>query len=306
MQSVIMLWGLTIIVFGLLQLAPGSPADYLIPANITDPGQLHRIVAQMGLNRPVYVQYWHWFDGILHGNFGTAYSYGVPVTTLIGQNLLPTLQLQILVIVLSIAISIPIGVMAAVRRNRPFDHVVTTGTLFGLSMPNFWFALLLILLFSVKFRLLPAFGDDLQGSFLRSWSYFVLPAAVLSLALIPWYARFTRASMSESMQQDYIRTARASGLPERRIVFRDALKPALLPVVTVIGLSLPRLVGGSVIVESIFAWPGLGRLAYNSIQTQDAPVVMALALLTGAFVMIANLIVDIIYVALDPRVTYAH
>ena len=175
----------------------------------------------------MHIQYWHWFDGILHGNFGTAYSYGLPVMTLIGQNLIPTLELQCLVIVASLAISVPIGVTAAVRRNSAFDHVFTTGTLFGLSMPNFWFALLLILLFSVKFHLLPAFGVDLQGPFLQSWSYFVFPAAVLSLALIPWYARFTRASMSDSMQQDYVRTARACGVSKKRILFRDALKPAL-------------------------------------------------------------------------------
>lgn len=306
LQAIAMLWGLSLILFLLLQLAPGSPIDYLIPQDLVDVGQKERLIRQLGLDQPLPVQYWHWLVNVLHGNLGTAYTYGLPVTQLITSRLLPTIELQGVVIVVSILIAIPAGVYAAVRRYTAVDHTVTTASLFGLSMPNFWFALMLILLFSVKLAWLPVSGNGVLGqSALQNWNYFVLPVAVLSLALIPWYARFTRASMIETLQQDYILTARALGVRNSRIYFRNALKPAILPVVTIIGLSLPRLIGGSVVVESIFAWPGLGRLAYDSIQRHDFPVVMGLGLLTGAFVMVVNLIIDLLYVALDPRVRLA-
>ncbi len=268
-QTIAMLWGLTIIVFALLQLAPGGPEEYLVPNNLTDPGQKQRIIHQLGLDQPMLTQYWHWLTEIVRGDFGTAYSYGQPVLKVIASRLAPTLELQVVVILLSIAVAIPIGVIAAVRRYSGVDHVVTTASLFGLSMPNFWFALLLILLFSVKLQWLPAYGNG-SGLLLGSIPYFVLPTLVLGLALVPWYARFMRASMIETLQQDHIRTARA----------------------------------GSVIVESIFAWPGLGRLAYDSIVRQDFPLVMGLAVLTGGFVMLANLVVDLLYTVIDPRVVY--
>jgi len=302
-QTIAMLWGLTIIVFALLQLAPGGPEEYLVPNNLTDPGQKQRIIHQLGLDQPMLTQYWHWLTEIVRGDFGTAYSYGQPVLKVIASRLAPTLELQVVVILLSIAVAIPIGVIAAVRRYSGVDHVVTTASLFGLSMPNFWFALLLILLFSVKLQWLPAYGNG-SGLLLGSIPYFVLPTLVLGLALVPWYARFMRASMIETLQQDHIRTARAQGISERRIVFRQALKPSILPVLTIVGLSLPLLVCGSVIVESIFAWPGLGRLAYDSIVRQDFPLVMGLAVLTGGFVMLANLVVDLLYTVIDPRVVY--
>jgi ABC-type dipeptide/oligopeptide/nickel transport system permease component len=300
-QTVVMLWGLTLILFTLLHLAPGSAVDYLIPQNVVDPGQRGRLIHQLGLDKTPPEQYWRWLEQLLHGNFGTAYTYGESVISVIDSRLWPTLELQSVVIILSIIIAIPAGVIAAVRRYTFTDHTVTSASLFGLSMPSFWFALMLILLFSVRLNWLPVSGNGI-GSAWGNWNYFVLPVVVLSLALVPWYARFVRASMIETLQQDYILTARAFGVPETRINFRNALKPSLLPVLTIIGLSLPRLIGGSVIVETIFAWPGLGRLAYDSIERHDFPVVMTLGLLTGAFVMIANLLIDLLYVAVDPRV----
>jgi peptide/nickel transport system permease protein len=303
LQAIVMLWGLSLILFILLQLAPGNAVNYLIPQNIVDVGQRQRLIHQLGLDQSLPAQYWHWLIKILHGNFGTAYTYGQPVISVIASRLTPTLELQSVVIVVSILIAIPAGVIAAVRRYTAIDHTVTTTSLFGLSMPNFWFALMLILLLSVKLSWLPVSGNGAGvGTVWENWKFFVLPVAVLSLALVPWYARFMRASMIETLQQDYILAARSLGINESRINFRNALKPAVLPVVTIIGLSLPRLIGGSVVVESIFAWPGLGRLAYDSIERHDFPVVMALGLLTGAFVMLVNLLIDLLYVVLDPRV----
>ena len=298
-----MLIGLTILVFLLLQIAPGNAATYLVPVNAADPDQEAKIIASLGLDRPVWVQYGHWFANMLHGDFGVAFTYNQPALTVIAQRLWPTLQLQIAAIALSLIIAVPVGIISAVRRYRPLDHILTTGSLFGLSMPNFWFALLLILLLSTKFHWLPTFGDGGDGSVFSRIPYFVMPLLVLGLATVPWYARFMRANMIDTLRTDYVRAARARGVPERRIVVRHAFKPAVLPVITIVGLSLPRLVGGSVVVETIFAWPGLGRLAYDSIQRKDYPVVMALVLLTGAFVMIINLLTDVLYTVVDPRIS---
>ena len=301
-HTLVMLFGLTLIVFGLLQLAPGNPADYLIPETVTDPGQRERIIAELGLDQPPLVQYGNWVSGAVRGDFGTAYTYRQPALEIIATRATATFQLQAVVIVLSILIAIPAGVIAAVKRDSFLDHSITTSTLFGLSMPNFWFALLLIMFFSVRLQWLPAFGAGNEPSVWANWRHFVLPVTVLCLALVPWYARFVRAGMIDNLNRDYIRTSRALGVRERRVRYRHALKPSLLPVITIIGLSLPRLIAGSVVVETIFAWPGIGRLAYDAIVRGDFPVVMALAVLTGAFVMVANLLTDIVYALVDPRV----
>src|SRR4051794_24687395 len=250
-----MLLGLSVIVFALLQLAPGNPAVYFLPTNAVDPTQLQRVTHELGLDQPVWVQYWRWISNIAHGDFGTAYSYGQPVADVIRSRLVPTLQLQIAAISFSILLAIPIGVIAAVKRYSLVDHTVTSASFFGLSMPDFWFALMLILLLSLKLSILPTYGTG-TGSLLDRWEYFVMPVLVLGLATIPWYSRFMRGSMIETLQQDYIRAARGRGVSSRRIVLKHALKPSALPVLTIIGLSLARLVGGSVIVETIFAWPG--------------------------------------------------
>jgi peptide/nickel transport system permease protein len=302
-QTAAMVVGLSLILFTLLQLAPGNPVDYLVPQTITDPTQRDRLTHSLGLDQPIWHQYWNWLTGMLHGDFGTAYTFGQPVMTVIGQRLWPTVQLQSVVIVVSILIALPVGVVAAVKRYSIFDHLATSGSLFGLSMPSFWFSLMLIMLFSVRLGWLPVSGNGNGGSVLENWQYFVLPVTVLVLALVPWYSRFIRSGMIETLGQDYVLTSTAFGIRKSRIYFRHSLKPALLPALTIIGLSLPRLLGGSVVVETIFAWPGLGRLAYDSIQRHDTPVVMTLGLLSGAFVMLVNLVIDVAYVAIDPRVS---
>jgi len=293
---------LSLLVYLLVYFAPGDPTTYFLPETASD-DQRAAITARLGLDQPVHVQYWRWLSGLAVGDFGVAYSYGRPALEVIGDRLGPTVRLQSLAITLSIAIAIPAGILSAVRRYSLLDHVTTTGTLFGLSMPDFWFALMLTLFFSVHLGWLPSFGTG-DGTLLGSWQYLVMPVLTLGLATVPWYARFMRSSMLDVLSQDYVRTARAKGLTSFRVHYRHALKVAVLPVVTIIGLSLPRLVGGAVIVETIFAWPGLGRLAFDAVTRQDYPLIMALTVLTGAFVLVLNLLVDVIYTWLDPRITY--
>ena len=301
--AVPMLLGLSIVIFLLLQLAPNDPALYFLPANVRDPSQIERVRQELGLDRPVVVQYFTWLGNMLQGDFGDAYSYGVPATTIIGDRLVPTVQLQAISILFSLVLAVPLGVLAAVKQRTWVDNSVSAGSLFGLSMPNFWFGLLLISLFSLRLDWLPTSGIG-EGGWLDRWRFFVMPVLVLGLSTIPWYSRFMRASMVQTLNEDFIRAARARGLSERRVLFRHALKPASMPLLTIVSLSLPRLLGGTVIVEVIFAWPGLGRLVYDSILRQDYPVVMALTLLVAAFVITLNLAVDVAYSAIDPRITY--
>lgn len=301
--AVPMLLGLSLVMFLLLQLAPNDPALYFLPANVRDPSQIDRVREQLGLDQPIVVQYFRWLENIVTGDFGEAYSYGVPVTTIIGERLVPTLQIQAISIAFSLIVAVPLGILAAVRRRSWVDHTLTAGSLFGLSMPNFWFGLLLISFFSLRLGWLPTSGTG-EGSILDRWQYFVMPVLVLGLSTIPWYSRFMRASMVQTLNEDFIRAARARGLTERRVLARHAFKPASLPLLTILSLSLPRLLGGTVIVEVIFAWPGLGRLVYDSILRQDFPVVMAVTLLVAAFVIVVNLAVDVGYSAIDPRITH--
>jgi len=301
--AVPMLLGLSVVIFLLLQLAPNDPAVYFLPANVRDPSQIERVRQELGLDRPIVVQYLRWLGNLLTGDFGDAYSYGVPATTIIRERLVPTVQIQAISIAFSLIVAVPLGVIAAVRQRSWVDNSLTAGSLFGLSMPNFWFGLLLIWLFSLKLGWLPTSGTG-QGSLADRWTYFVMPVLVLGLSTIPWYSRFMRASMVQTLNEDFIRAARARGLSERRVLFRHAFKPASLPLLTILSLSLPRLLGGTVIVEVIFAWPGLGRLVYDSILRQDFPVVMALTLLVAAFVIVVNLAVDVAYSVIDPRISH--
>ena len=298
-----MLIGLSVFIFLLLQLAPNDPAVYFLPANATDPMQIDRVRAELGLDDPIIVQYVTWLGNVVTGDFGDAFSYGKPVTAVIGDRLGPTLELQVISILFSIVVAIPLGVAAAVHKGTWIDSSLTAGSLFGLSMPNFWFGLLLISLLSLRLGWLPTSGTG-AGSLIDRWQYFVMPVLVLGLSTIPWYSRFMRSSLVQTLNEDYVRSARARGLSERRVLYRHALKPASLPLLTILALSLPRLLGGTVIVEVIFAWPGLGRLAYDSILRQDYPVVMALTLLVAAFVIVVNLLVDVAYAAIDPRISH--
>lgn len=299
-----MLLMISVIVFTIIQLAPGDPTAFFISQSDFDPALQARIRAKLGLDQPVYVQYWRWLVNALQGDFGRSFSFGVPVAQLIGERLPSTLQLQGLALLFALLISIPIGIVSAVRQYSIFDHLSSGVAFFGISMPDFWFALMLQLFFTLQLGWFPSSTDGAGTPFPARLSYFVMPVIVLSLARLASFTRFMRSSMLEVIHQDYITTARAKGVNRWRVLSTHALRNALIPMVTIVGLQLPRLVGGAVIVEFVFAWPGLGALAVDSVLRRDYPVIMGITMVTAAFVLILNLLVDIIYTFVDPRITF--
>lgn len=300
-----LLLGLSLFLFILLHLTPGDPTVfYLPPDRAVDPAIRERVMARLGLDQPLYVQYWRWLTSALQGDFGFAYGYGEPVLSLIGGRMPATIRLQLMALALALVIAIPIGIISATRQYSLLDNLVTSFAFFGLSMPNFWFALVLIFFFAVQLNWLPSVGDGIEKPFPESLLHLIMPALVLAFNDMALYARFMRSSMLEVIRQDYITTAKAKGLPQQAVLFRHAFKNAMLPMITIIGLSLPRLLGGSIIVESIFAWPGVGRLGYDAVLRRDYPTIMALTMLTAAVIMLINLLVDIAYSFADPRIVY--
>jgi peptide/nickel transport system permease protein len=300
-----LLLGLSLFVFILIRLAPGDPTVfYLPPERAADPAIRLKVMARLGLDQPMHIQYIRWLTSAIQGDFGYAYGYGEPVLKLIADHVPATVQLQLAALILALVVALPIGIISATRQYSLLDNSVTIFAFFGLSMPNFWFALMLMLLFAVKWDVLPAVGAGMGKPFLERIPYFVMPVVVLAFTYMAVYVRFMRSSMLENIRQDYVITARAKGLRERSILFGHALKNAILPVITIVGMSIPRLIGGSIIIESVFAWPGIGRLGYDAVLRRDYPTIMGLTMLTAAFVMFVNLLVDILYSYADPRIVY--
>lgn len=300
-----MLIGLSIVVFLLIHLAPGDPALALVGEQNVDPTVVAQVRKNLGLDKPLPVQYGIWLSNIVQLDFGTAYTFNrTPVIELIRQRLSNTVELQALAIAVSLVVAIPLGIISARRQYSALDNVATGGSFLGLAMPNFWLALLLQLFLAVQLGWLPPSGSTSDGEGLGKLRYFVMPTIVLAVPTIAVFTRFMRSSMLEVIRQDYITTARAKGLSERIVLYRHAVKNALIPMVTVLGTQLPRLLSGSVIVEFIFAWPGLGSLAYQSILQRDYPVILALTMLTGSAILLINVLVDVAYVFLDPRIAF--
>lgn len=300
---------LSVLVFALIKVSPGDATAYFIPSNFSEAAiDLEtfraKIREELGLDRPIHIQYLTWISNVVRGDLGYAFTYHVPVRDLIVARIPATLELQVYALILAILVSIPVGIIAATRQYSATDHVVTTLSFLGLSLPNFWLALLMIMLFSVYLGWLPSGGIGADRAMTERWRFLLMPTLVLASEYMAWYVRFMRSSLLDVLRTDYMTTARAKGLTERAMMYRHALKNALLPMVTVIGLSLPRLLGGAIIVESIFAWPGLGRLAYDAVLRRDQPVIMALTMLTATAIILSSLVVDILYVRLDPRISY--
>lgn len=300
-----LLVGLTIIVFAMIHLAPGDPALAFVSEQGVDPQVLAQVRKNLGLDQPLPVQYAIWVSHVARLDFGTAYTFNQkPVIELIQERLPATLVLQSLALLLSLLIAVPLGVLSARRQYSAFDNAATAGAFLGLALPNFWIALMLQLVLAVGLGWLPASTPGNEETGLARVKYVILPTIVLALPTLAVFARFMRSSMLEVIRQDYITTARAKGLAEAVITYSHALKNALIPIVTVVGTQLARLLGGAVIVEYIFAWPGLGALAYESILRRDYPVVLALTLLTGAFILVINVVVDLAYTLIDPRLSF--
>jgi peptide/nickel transport system permease protein len=293
--------GVTIIAFFLIHLIPGDPARTILGIHAT-PKAIAILHREWGLNRPLAGQYWLFMDRLVHGNLGPSLYYGVPVTGLITSHLPTTLWLIAYAAVLAIIISVPLAMIAASRKDALRDHIVRVVPLLGLGMPAFWLALILQTELAVKLQLFPVTGYG-SGPLGHLHSMF-LPAFTVAVALCPVVIRSLRASMLNVLGADYITTARAKGVPGRRLFVRHVLRNAVIPAVTVLGINIGFLVGGTVIVEQVFALPGIGNLMINSIFQRDFPVVQGVALVFGIMVVLVNLLTDVAYASLDPRVRF--
>lgn len=297
---IFILLGVSIITFFIMYLVPGDPAEIIAIEQFgveVSRETIECVRTNYGLDLPVYIQYFHWLINILQGDFGYSYCTDRPVLNEILAKLPATIQLAIAGTILSLTIAIPIGVISATKQYSVIDNLGMTGALIGVSMPNFWLGLLLILFFSVYLGWLPVFG---RGGI----EHLILPAITLGTGMAAITTRLTRSSMLEVLRQDYITTAKAKGLSEKIIVWKHALKNALIPVVTIVGLQFGGLLEGAVIVETIFAWPGVGRLLVDSIFARDFAMVQGCVFFMAIIYVLVNLMVDISYAYLDPRIRY--
>ena len=308
LQVVPQLFILTVIVFGIIHLAPGDPSSMIggdqVAGFLLTTEQLQAMRQHYGLDRPVHEQYFTWLKRVVRFDFGRSFADGRPVTERILDRLPPTLLLTGTSMLISL-MAIPLGVVAGYMRNTMFDHIITLQAFLGVALPSFWFAIIAIMIFGAWLGWLPVAGMTEPGEPTTVWSvarHLILPAAVLGFGGNAALTRYARSSIIEALLDDYIRTARAKGLRERTVLFRHAVRNAMLPVITILGLSLPALFTGAALVEQVFAWPGLGRAAVESTFTRDYPMVMALVMVVGTLTILGNLIADLLYGAIDPRI----
>ena len=290
------LWGVATAVFIMARLLPGDPAR-VIAGVLATQDQVDHLRRQLGLDQPLPVQYADYLGSLARLDLGTSAHFGDPVAAEIASRLPYTAELALTAVAVAAVAGVLAGAAAAVRRNTPLDLLISTVSILGISMPSYWVGLMLIVVFSVQLRVLPAAGASSPAGI-------VLPALTLALLSVGLIARMTRSAMLEVLAQDYVRTARAKGLPQRRVVLVHALRNALVPVLTAIGLQLGALLGGAVLTESVFGWPGVGRLLLDSIFFRDYPMVQGLVLLFAVTYIAVNLVVDLLYVAVDPRVRF--
>lgn len=288
--------GMTIIVFLILHLAPGDPVDLIVGPNVT-PEVYESIRRKLGLDQPLIIQYLRFMKSVVKGDLGVSILQERPVIELILERLPVTLQIGFAGFLITFVIAIPTGVLAAVNRNTIIDYSCMTGAMLGISLPTFWFGLLLMYFFAYKMRLFPISGYG-------SLKHLILPAFALGLTNAAITARMVRSSMLEVLKQDYIRTARSKGLAERVVIYQHALKNAMIPIITLMGLRLGWIIGGSVMLEIVFSIPGLGRLMVESILSRDYPVVQGSMIVLTSSIILANILADILYAVVDPRIRY--
>lgn len=312
-QMIPLLFGISILSFLIIRLAPGDPTSVYIDPNKPPPSaeDMARLRADLGLDDPVPVQYVHWLENALQGDLGFSLSGRRPVTDEIGERLPNTILLGFTSLLLTIILSIPIGILSAIYRYTILDYTITLLSFMGLSVPGFVVALFLIQVFAVELGWLPSTGmrnvrEDYEG-----WratrdvaEHLILPSIALGLASIARWARYQRSSLLDVLNQDYIRTARAKGARERRVLRVHALRNALLPMITLGGLSIPQLVSGAFIIEFVFGWPGMGRLAVNAALRRDYPVIMGVTMISAIFIVVGNFLADVTYHWADPRIRY--
>ncbi len=304
-QAVLLLFIVSMIGFAILHLAPGGPLSQFAAGGDMSQEDLDRIAEQLGLNRALPIQYTEWLWRMLAGDWGRSYRDGQPVLHIIGSHIGATLELMLTSTLLAMLIGAWIGILGAIRRYSLFDSLATIGAMIALSIPTFWFGLVVIYVFSVGLGWLPSgnrytIGD---GSLLNQIHHLIGPVMVLALVSTAVWSRYMRSSMLEVINQDYVRTARAKGLSERSILVRHAFRNALLPMITITGLHVPMLLSGALVTETVFTWPGMGRLFLDSISYRDYPVVMGVLMLSAVLVLLGSLIADLLYGIADPRIS---
>jgi peptide/nickel transport system permease protein len=304
-QAVVVVFGVTILVFIAVHLIPGGPARALLGPRASA-AAVRNFIDQNGYNRPLVVQYLSYVNKLLHGNLGYSYFYNQTVNSLLAQDLPKTLLLVGCSLLVALAVAIPVGILQAVKRNKPVDYVLTGVSFVGYAMPTFWVGILLILAFSVKLQLFPSEGP--QGATVASAfaqpRAMVLPVATLSIITIAQYSRFMRAAAIDNLVEEYVRTARSKGISERQILLRHILRNSVMPIITLIGLNLPFLVSGAVITETVFNYPGMGLLFWNAAQYHDYPTLLGFTVVVATVTVVGSLLADILYAVVDPRVRY--
>jgi len=290
--------GISLLAYGLANLAPGDPAYIMLRRQTGEAPSDEAVQAlrvQLGLNDPFPVRYGHWIANAVHGDLGTSFRTGEPVLRALTDHFVATLQIGVAALLVGLVVALPVGILSAVRRGRPIDHASRVLALLGASMPSFWLGYVLIIVFAVMLKMLPVAGyGDMQ--------HLALPALTLGLGAAASLTRLTRASLLDVLDEDYVRTARAKGLSARAAVLGHALRSALIPITTMVGMRFGHLLGGAVIVETVFAWPGIGKYVVDSIYDRDYPTIQGFVLFMGTVFVLLNLIVDLSYVWLDPRV----
>jgi peptide/nickel transport system permease protein len=296
-QSALTLVGVSVLVFVILRVVPGDPAKMLLPEGAPQ-SAIEELNRQLGLREPLYVQYGLFLRSVFRGDFGQSFQYRAPALRVVMERLAATVQLALAAMAITVAVGVTLGIIAAVRRGTGYDYASTVLAVLGQSLPNFWLGIMLILLFGVALRWLPTSGFE-------SWRHLILPAVTLAAFPMALVARLTRSSMLEILGRDFIRTGRAKGLAERAVILRHALRNAAVPLLTVLGLQIGTLLGGAVITESVFAWPGMGKLVVDAIFFRDFPVVQTVLILSATLFVVINLLVDLLYTVIDPRIRYS-
>jgi peptide/nickel transport system permease protein len=306
-MSIPILFGITILSFAIMKAAPGDPMALMMDPTISA-GDREKFIEKYGLDEPEHVQYLKWLGNMVQGDFGTSIvRKGTPVTDLIMARLPNTLLLMLVSTILALLISIPLGVLSARRPYSKLDYGITFTSFIGLAVPNFWLGLILIMFLAVNLGWFPTGGVMTLNADFSLWDrihHLILPAFVLATADMAGLTRYTRSSMLDVLRQDYMRTARAKGFKENHVVYKHGLRNGLLPVITIFGLMIPSFIGGAVVTEQIFSWPGLGKLFVDSAFQRDYPVIMAMTVISATLVVIGNLVADILYAMVDPRIEY--
>lgn len=308
LQTIPTLIAISFLVFSILYITPGDPVYLMLGSSETqnvDPEVYEAVRKELGLDEPFFVRYFDYLKNALKGDLGRSYITNEDVFDTVMKRMPATLQLTFSALFLAIIVAVPLGVLAALKHNSIWDNIATMFATIGVSLPGFWFGLILILFFSLRLGWLPSFGKAyMDDGILTFFKHLILPASALGLSLAATLTRMTRSTMLDVLDQDYIKFARAKGLKERTVIYSHALRNALIPVVTVLGTQFGSLLGGAVVTETVFAWPGVGRLAVNAISKRDFPMIQGNTLIICTGFILVNLLVDILYCVLDPRITY--